>query len=315
MEILHYCAMPLERNSGLRQDPEWLNTQLASDNGLVLTMWSQQHLIESADEEIRPCYLKISDAALILGNASEVFYLGHQGNHPVFAADLADLTPLRLSEILDHAAPDAKFRELRHVTTLLDKEQASIFAFAKAISYWHQQNLFCGRCGYATYSLRGGHMRSCKNCHKEIFPRIDPAVIMLVEQKHPADGIAKCLLGRHSNLPEQMYSTLAGYVDPGENLEQAVIREVREEAGLDVINPAYIASQPWSFPASMMLGFRAETVQTEINIDDDELEDARWFSREELAAFGEYGDVSAELTLPRKDSIARVLIDMWIRQV
>lgn len=314
METLHYCAMPLARNSKLRQDSDWLNSQFAADNRLLLTMWSQQHLVTTTAVAPQLVYLGIACAALVLDNAAEIFYLGQRDDRPVFAADLDRLEAKRVAEIIDKVAPNGEFRQLRDITTLLDKEQASICAFAKAIGYWHQQNKFCARCGTATTSLRGGHMRRCDSCHQEIFPRINPAVIMLVEQRNPQDGIAKCLLGRHRNLPQQMYSTLAGYVDPGESLEQAVIREVSEEAGLWVTNPTYIASQPWSFPASMMLGFRAKTDQTEIVIDDHELEDARWFSREQLKSFGEYGDQNSLLTLPRTDSIARVLIDMWRQQ-
>ena len=155
-------------------------------------------------------------------------------------------------------------------------------------------------------------MRYCHHCTRENFPRIDPAVIMLVEQKNPTDGIARCLLGRHEKLPRQMYSTLAGFLDPGESLEQAVIREVYEEAGLRVIDPIYMGSQPWPFPSSMMLGFRARTNDREIVVAVDELEDARWFSRQEVRKFGNHGDPDCQISLPRSDSIARLLIDTWL---
>lgn len=157
-------------------------------------------------------------------------------------------------------------------------------------------------------------MRFCKACSNEIFPRIDPAVIMLVEQNNPVDGIPRCLLGRHDKLPKRMYSTLAGFVDPVENLEQAVIREVYEEAGLRVINPTYVASQPWPFPASMMFGFRARTDDREIVIDNNELEHAAWFSADEVRSFGEFDGPKTEIALPPKDSIARGLIDTWLAE-
>lgn len=306
--------MPLERHADLRQQSEWLNAQLASDDALVVVIWSQMNLVRLTSGIPEPVYLRISDAALILGNATEVIYLGHDGQAPVFAADLAQLQERRMVEILEHAAPECEMVNLRRIGTLLEPGQASILALARAMAYWHQNHRFCSRCGHETQSKRGGHMRFCKACSNEIFPRIDPAVIMLVEQNNPVDGIPRCLLGRHDKLPKRMYSTLAGFVDPVENLEQAVIREVYEEAGLRVINPTYVASQPWPFPASMMFGFRARTDDREIVIDNNELEHAAWFSADEVRSFGEFDGPKTEIALPPKDSIARGLIDTWLAE-
>jgi NAD+ diphosphatase len=314
MESLHYTSMPLERHADLRQKSEWLNAQLASDAALVVTLWSQKNLVQLADGIPEPAYLPISDAALILANAEEVIYLGHDNQTPVFAADLAQLPERRLMEILHHAAPDCKMINLRSIGPLLDPGQASILALGRALAYWHQNHKFCSRCGQRTHSKRGGHMRFCETCRNEIFPRIDPAVIMLVEQNNPSDGIARCLLGRHDKLPKRMYSTLAGFVDPVENLEQAVVREVFEETGLRVSDPAYLASQPWPFPASMMFGFRVKTDDREIVIDQNELEDAAWFTAQQVRAFGEFNGPETEVALPPKDSIARVLIDTWLAE-
>ncbi len=164
-------------------------------------------------------------------------------------------------------------------------------------------------------SHQGGHARRCVNCDKELFPRIDPAVIMLIEQAEPADGIPRCLLGRGTKWEKKMYSTLAGYVDAGESLEQAVIREVQEEAGLRVsTTPTYVASQPWPFPGSIMLGFRAQTHETDISIDPRELVDARWFSREEIRTIGHDSNQKDAIMLPPGDSIARLLIDQWLSE-
>ncbi len=312
MPTLQYCSTRLDRNAALRQDRSWLNAQLASDSGLVTTLWSQQHLVRTVGNDLQPAYLAISEAALILANAAEVIYLGHDKDQPVFAADLGELSEQRLTEILQHAAPECEMADLRSIGSLLEPKDGSILAYARSLTYWHQQNGFCSRCGHTTHSRRGGHMRYCHHCTRENFPRIDPAVIMLVEQKNPTDGIARCLLGRHEKLPRQMYSTLAGFLDPGESLEQAVIREVYEEAGLRVIDPIYMGSQPWPFPSSMMLGFRARTNDREIVVAVDELEDARWFSRQEVRKFGNHGDPDCQISLPRSDSIARLLIDTWL---
>jgi NAD+ diphosphatase len=159
-------------------------------------------------------------------------------------------------------------------------------------------------------------VRRCTNpdCKAESFPRTDPVVIMLVTRPATENQAARVLLGRHSRLPRGAYSLLAGFVEPGESLEDAVAREVWEEAGVRVTDVEYIASQPWPFPYSMMIGFRATAASDDIVIDTDELEDARWFTADEVAAFGEWGDDSAAFRRPRRDAIARVLLDQWIQE-
>ena len=315
MDLLYYCSVPLARNTDLRQQPEWLNQQLARDDGYVLPVWQGKNLIRfdptSATGSPSSVFLDINKAGLVLGNASEVIYLGHEAHRPIFAADISQVDRERADELIALASADAKLVDLRRVGTLLGPESASLLAYARGMAFWHQGNRFCARCGHETHSRRAGHMRSCPGCENEIFPRIDPAVIMLVEQIDPEDGEPKCLLGRHSKLPGSMYSTLAGFVDPLENLEQAVIREVQEEVGLTVDMPRYIASQPWPFPASMMFGFRVGTRERAITVDQDELEHAAWFTRDDLERFGEVGDADAEFILPPEDSIARNLIELW----
>lgn len=152
-------------------------------------------------------------------------------------------------------------------------------------------------------------MRLCadRRCGREHFPRTDPAVIMLVTRPGPDGGA--CLMGRQKSWPEGMYSTLAGFVDPGESLEEAVAREVQEEAGITVTGVTYMASQPWPFPSSLMLGFRARAASVDIHVNPDELDDARWFTKGQIARFGELG-----LSLPRQVSIARWLVDQWLAE-
>jgi len=251
---------------------------------------------------------------LILGNADEVTYLGHDGSAPIFSADLGKAPETRVQEIIHHAAPGCEMINLRKVGTLLTPGQASILAYARAMAFWHQQNGYCSRCGSNNHSARGGHMRVCDQCEQQTFPRIDPAVIMLVEQNNPDDGVCRCLLGRHGGLPNRMYSTLAGFVDPLENLEQAVIREVFEEAGLRVNTPSYMGSQPWPFPASMMLGFRATTDDRKIRIDTNELEHADWFTADQIREFVEVDGPADRFCLPPADSIARLLINQWLSE-
>ena len=187
-------------------------------------------------------------------------------------------------------------------------------AYARAMLQWHRRHRYCGVCGSPNETQRAGHLRRCTSleCRTESFPRTDPVVIMLVTRPATADQPSRCLLGRHSRLPTGAYSLLAGFVEPGESLEDAVAREVWEETGVRVSDVRYAASQPWPFPCSMMIGFRAAGESDDIALDTDELEDARWFTAKQVSEFGEWEDDTAPFRRPRRDSIARFLLDEWV---
>jgi NAD+ diphosphatase len=308
--------MPLDRSSVLREDPAWIRRQLDSDKARLLPLWRNRNLFVQSGERNEPvaCFIERQYVEVVVRDSTELIYLGHDRNSPVFAADITHLEEHHANQLISTAGAEAEFIDLRIVGPTLPSEEASIMAYARGLIYWHRQNQFCGRCGNSTRSHRGGHMRRCidDSCGRELFPRIDPAVIMLVEQLEPEDGIAKCLMGRHQGLPTRVYSTLAGYVDPGESLEQAVAREIMEEAGITVCQTTYLASQPWPFPGAMMVGFHARTRDRKIIVAKDELEDARWFTAAEIREFGEYNDSGTGLALPRRDSIARTLIETWL---
>ena len=195
------------------------------------------------------------------------------------------------------------FLSLRNINPLVDGNLGSILAYSLAICNWHKNNLYCSNCGGETNSVKAGHQRNCqsKKCQSCHFPRTDPAVIMLV---YKGD---KILLGRQEIWPKGMYSTLAGFVEPGETIENAVSREVFEEAGISIQNIQYHSSQPWPFPSSLMLGFYAEAKTTKIKIDEKEIEDIQWFTKDEIKNFQNQNKF-----LPRKISIARRLIDDWV---
>ena len=208
----------------------------------------------------------------------------------------------------------ATFEDLRVVGPTLPANEGALLAYARGLVYWSENTRFCERCGRPLASVDGGHVRRCANpdgAHVT-FPRTDPAVIMLVVHEGEGDTPSRCLLGRSPAWPEGVFSTLAGFVEPGESLEQAVAREVFEESGIETRDVRYIASQPWPFPRSIMLGFEAAATTTAISVDPDELADARWFTREEIGTFGSWGDAAYALQLPRPDSIARFLIDRWV---
>jgi NAD+ diphosphatase len=203
----------------------------------------------------------------------------------------------------DPPSPDgASWLDLRAVGDLLDDTDAGIMTCAVALANWHGAHPRCARCGTVTRTIQAGWARSCPACGAEHYPRTDPAVIMAV-----VDAADRILLGRQGRWPDRRFSTLAGFVEPGEPLEAAVRREVAEEAGIVVGDVAYRGSQPWPFPSSLMLGFRAQAVSTEITVDGAELAQARWWSREELAL----DLATGELLLPGAVSIARRLIEDW----
>jgi NAD+ diphosphatase len=193
--------------------------------------------------------------------------------------------------------------ELRSVALLLPADDAATAAYARALAHWHRGHRFCGQCGGPTVPAHGGHARLCPACGRETFPRTDPAVIVLVTHGD------MCLLGRSPRFPPGMYSTLAGFVEPGESLEQTLSREVYEEVGIVLDEVAYRASQPWPFPQSLMLGFRATTSTTALRLDYDEIEDARWLTRADLT-----DPERRQVRLPNRDSIARFLIEEWLAE-
>ena len=188
---------------------------------------------------------------------------------------------------------------------ILSESEAPIFAAALSLASWHVRHRFCANCGQPTKAIRAGWSRRCPSCSAEHFPRVDPVVIMLAEH----DG--QVLLGRQPHYPPGRYSALAGFVEVGESLEDAVARELKEEAGIDVSDVRYVASQPWPFPSSLMIGCSASAADNALTIDKTELDDARWFSRAEVEA-ALRGDTDAPFQAPPKAAIARTLLEHWL---
>lgn len=203
--------------------------------------------------------------------------------------------------LLDEPLEDG-WATLRTVGATLSRSEASLLVHAVALAEWHRAHRFCPRCGGPLVVAAAGHVLTCSGCERQQFPRTDPAVIMLV-----TDAEDRALLGRQPRWPEGRYSTLAGFVDPGESLEDAVRREVSEEVGVEVGAVRYLGNQPWPFPASLMVGFFADALTTEIVVDGEEISDARWFTREQMRGEAEAGT----LLLPGTLSISRTLIEAW----
>ncbi len=315
---LAYSGTPLDRAAGQRDDEQWLLEQ-ASGNPRILAVWQDRNLVFDADAEYEgpdAAFVSGPTARDILGSlemSEKTVFLGLQDDTPLFAVDFSDQGEQNALEILGHGTGDnVSFTDLRQVGPLLDQQTGSILAFARGMAYWRQRHRFCGICGTETRPRSGGFVLRCASadCATDHFPRTDPAVIMLVTAEL-ADG-EHCLLGRQASWAEGMYSSLAGFVEPGESLETAVAREVMEESSVAVKDVQYRASQPWPFPSSLMLGFRARAITYDIDVGTDELEDARWFSRDELHERARKD--AADGKLSRSDSIARWLINDWMNE-
>ena len=207
-----------------------------------------------------------------------------------------------LAVMADEVPADLSPQPVRAAGGRLDAVEGGLMVHAVALANWHRTHPRCSRCGAVTHIAQAGHVRRCPACEALHFPRTDPAVIMLV-----TDGQDRALLGRQSSWPPQRYSTLAGFVEPGEALEDAVRREVAEEVGITVGDVTYAGSQPWPFPSSLMVGFFATAESDAISVDGDEIADARWFTREDVTALSADGSIR----LPGVVSISRWLIDTW----
>ncbi len=233
------------------------------------------------------------------------------------ALDPADERALLLLGIDDSGAPrfvreahaggrvDARSRTVMRLLPMLSPEEAALYGGARSLVDWHARHRFCAVCGSPTELFRGGWGRRCASCGAEHFPRVDPVVIMLAEY----DG--RVLLGRQPGFPPGFFSALAGFVEPGESLEEAVARELFEEAGIAVSDVSYVASQPWPFPSSLMIGCRAVARDAALTIDTTELEAAMWVDRAEVRA-ALAGDMGASFMAPPPLAIARYLLEDWV---
>ncbi len=295
-----YAGVALDRAAEMRGDEAWLSERLQDRASRFLPVWRFKHLVREAPEP-RARLLSRDALGAALDTGAEVTLLGLSDGAAHFAVDLSHLEEAAVEALADGDV----FRDLRSVGPLLPRADAALLAYARGLAYWHSRHRFCGVCGAPAEAREAGHLRRCTRaeCAAAHFPRTDPAVIMLVTRG------AFCLLGRQSRWPDGMYSTLAGFVEPGESLEEAVAREVKEETGVSVGEVRYHSSQPWPFPSSLMLGFRARAESEEIVVDRDELADAGWYDREAVRRAAEGG---ASFRLPPPVSIARRLIDGWV---
>jgi NAD+ diphosphatase len=293
-----FTSLTLDRAPRRRRDRAWIAEQLEAPTTRFLPIWRSRVLV-TRETAPRAAWLSLERARELTRQAESVILLGESEEQTYVALGLTTT----------HAAPPTvltklgTFQRLRTVAPLLDGHTAALLAYAKAMVHYHHGHQFCARCGSPTRSEQGGHLRACTSvsCGQQDFPRTDPAIITLVTSKD------QCLLARQPAWPKNLYSIIAGFVEPGESLEAAVAREVREETGVRVGQVRYHSSQPWPFPRSLMIGFTAVAETTTIRLRDGELERARWLSREAIVRELRQG----RLQLPSTISISHRLIERW----
>lgn len=301
MDRMAFAGGGLDRAAQLRGSDAW------RDGAVLVPVWRGKVCIGEGDRLVR---LASGDPALAEGVAPVL--IGLDGAQAVAAVDISAWTPPTLPETqlffdpTEQVHPDipGRFVELRGVMNLLAPMDAEIAATARALTGWHGSHRFCSACGQPSEPRQSGWQRVCPACTAAHFPRTDPVVIMLISR---GDSV---LIGRSPGWPEGMYSCLAGFIEPGETVEAAVRREVSEETGIRVAAVGYAASQPWPFPASLMLGMVGAAETEAITLDPAELEDARWITRTELAEVmaGTHGSLKA----PRPGAIAGWLLSQWL---
>jgi NAD+ diphosphatase len=288
VEGITFTGGSLDRVAERRGDPAWLAAQVA-DPAARAVLAGEDGIHVTAAGEPRIALVRLAEV-----DATEPLLLGLDADGPVFAVETG--APAGGTQVLG----------LRAAAAALPAEDAGLAAHAAALLNWHRRHAHCAVCGGPTTVVEGGIVRRCERCGAQHHPRTDPVVIMLV-----TDG-DRVLLGRQRAWPAGRYSALAGFVEPGESLEEAVAREVREEAGVEVGPPEYLASQPWPFPSSLMLGFTAPWRSGEPRRIDEELEDVRWFSRANVS--DAVAGRNSPLGLPPRFAIARRLLEHWLQR-
>ena len=302
MENLAYSGGYLDRASYRRSDPGWVAGVLDSPQARIIPVW-REHCLVSGDP---PAPLTTLDAARrqSVREVGTPMFLGLDGDAGVFVADLSALDEKRAVEL----AGAERVGDVRAFAGTLEAATAATLAYARGLAYWNRHQRFCGSCGAPALSSHGGHLRVCGNesCARLHFPRIEPAVITLVESAGPP---RRCLLARHRGAAPDRYALIAGFVEIGESLEDAVRREVAEETGVSLGAVHYVASQAWPFPAGLMAGFHATAASDSVTPDGREILEARWFTGAELAERATSGR-----PLGRVDSIDRHLLRSWLDQ-
>ena len=271
--MIPFAGNPLNRASERRLEANWIESRLHDPSTLIFPMWRLEPFLLGPENSAPPIQLGLLKPGLtdvLAADGAPCIFLGLDGDRAVFALDIS------AAENPATAGPLAGlgfFRDARAAGQMVSIKEAAIIAQAKALIDWHQRHGFCPKCGAPTRLMDAGYRRLCDKCNSEHFPRVDPVVIMLA-----IDGDA-CLVGRGKLFPQGMFSALAGFIEPGETIEEAVRRELMEEASVKVGEVSYWATQPWPFPSSLMIGCFAKATSREVKVDQSELAEVRWIER------------------------------------
>lgn len=292
MQITQLSPYFIDRVSHVREDSVWIQAQL-NDPATRLIVVHRSSVLCHNDEPQRPCLLSTK---MVTADPKTSVFLGQVDGISYFTL------PIKTDEAARQLcnAHQGNFQDHVSRAPMLESKYSDLLSLASFTSHWHSRHFYCGSCGSPTIMRSAGHMRACSStsCAQQYFPSMDPAVIVLIEYED------RCLLGRQANWREGMYSTLAGFVEPGENIEAAVAREVNEEAGIHLEDIRYHSSQSWLFPSSLMLGFNAKATSLDLKLDPNELETADWFTRDQIKANPQM--------LPNQRSISYTLIQDWL---
>jgi len=299
-EIYCFAGNPLDRVSQRRQDAGWVASLLDDPESRLLPLHDLKPRVRHASA-VALDWQNVGPWRSLVDDGSTLILLGTRGDRAYFALDA---TPAEIPLGDDTVAMDA-----RSVASMIDGGEAAIIAEARSLIDWHARHRFCARCGTPSVVASGGWVRHCPNCKAHHFPRVDPVVIMLAVRGE------RCLLGRGRRRVGTRFSCLAGFMEPGETLEEAVRREILEESNIQIGRVRYLASQPWPFPSSLMMGFLAEALSEEITIDPDEIGEARWFERDEVRAMVERSrsddPMPGVVTLPPPLAIGHQIARRW----
>jgi NAD+ diphosphatase len=300
--MMPFSGNRLDRASGQRTDPAWVAAKQAEPSSFIHPMWKLQPFVIGGDDgPLEAAFFRPGLCESMAAPDAACVFLGLDGERAMFALDIsAAPEPEREGPL----AGLGRFRDLRSAASLMPANDAAILGQAKALIDWHQRHGFCPRCGSRTALMDAGYRRFCASCTAEHFPRTDPVVIMLA-----IDG-ERCLVGRGKQFPPGMFSALAGFMEPGETIEEAVRRELFEEAGIRTGLVTYHATQPWPFPSSLMIGCFAEALGPDIRVDESELAEARWLERADARVLLEGGHVEG-VRIPPPIAIAHHLIKAW----
>jgi NAD+ diphosphatase len=303
--MIPFTGNSLDRASHRRTDVDWIAAQHKNPQTLIHPMWRLQPFAIGGDSgPLQPAFFAPGLCESLAGADAACVFLGLEHDRAVFALDISTASE---PESAGPLAGLGRFRELRASAALYPDNDLAILGQAKSLIDWHQRHGFCARCGSRTTLMDAGYRRQCASCGAEHFPRTDPVVIMLATR---ADC---CLVGRGKHFPPDMYSALAGFIEPGETIEEAVRREIFEEAGIRTGRVRYVATQPWPFPSSLMIGCFAEALDHETRIDNAELADARWLDRTTARALLR-GESIAGIRIPPAIAIAHHLVKAWAEQ-